>query len=318
MKRRAARRQVVARAHAKINVDLRILGVRPDGFHELRTVFQTLALHDVVTCEARRGPFAIHCQVAGVPLDERNLVWKAATALWRSQSRRADLTGVVVHIDKRIPLEAGLGGGSADAAATLLALARLWRVPRTSPVLSEIAASLGADVAFFLTGGTALGLGRGEEVYPLADLPRYWVLLLVPAFGVSTAEAYRWWDADHAAGLGTSARVQVLPGPWSWHAAHVINDLEAPIARRHAEIEVMTAALRGTGARMAAMTGSGSTVFGLFRRRVDAERAARQCRGKAWRVVLTRSLDRAAYEGLSRPRARVGAAFALPPRGSLV
>jgi 4-diphosphocytidyl-2-C-methyl-D-erythritol kinase len=175
---------VTARAHAKINLDLRVLGSRVDGFHELRTVFQAVALHDTVTCTPAEGPFAITCDSAGVPLDRTNLVWKAADALWRALRRTGPVRDVTVHLEKRIPLQAGLGGGSADAAATLVALARLWQVPVRSSQLTDVAAPLGADVPFFLSGGTALGLGRGDEVYPLADLPRHWVVLLIPGFGV--------------------------------------------------------------------------------------------------------------------------------------
>ena len=120
---------VATRAHAKINLDLRVLGTRPDGFHELRTVFQALALHDTVTCVPRPGPLAIECDTAGVPLDAGNLVWKAADVLWRSIRRLGPPRDVLIRLDKRIPLQAGLGGGSADAAATLLALVKLWRVP---------------------------------------------------------------------------------------------------------------------------------------------------------------------------------------------
>ena len=107
------------RAHAKINLDLRVLGTRPDGFHELRTVFQAISLHDTVECVAREGPFALDCDVAGVPLDASNLVWRAADALWRAVRRDGPVRDVQVRLAKRIPLQAGLGGGSADAAATL-------------------------------------------------------------------------------------------------------------------------------------------------------------------------------------------------------
>ncbi len=109
---------------------------------------------------------------------------------------------MVVRLDKRIPLQAGLGGGSADAAATLLALARAWRVPVRPAQLTDVAATLGADVPFFLAGGTALGLGRGDEIYPLADLPRHWIVLLIPGFGVSSGDAYRWYDEERDPGRG--------------------------------------------------------------------------------------------------------------------
>src|SRR5688572_3726674 len=113
---------VVVRAHAKINLDLRVLGVRPDGFHELRTVFQAISLHDVLECEEREGPFALECDTPGVPLDPSNLAWRAAEQLWKSLRRQGPVRDVVVRLQKHIPLQAGLGGGSADAAATLLGL----------------------------------------------------------------------------------------------------------------------------------------------------------------------------------------------------
>jgi 4-diphosphocytidyl-2-C-methyl-D-erythritol kinase len=293
---------VAARAHAKINLDLRVLGTRPDGFHELRTVFQAVALHDTITCVPREGPLAIECDTAGVPLDHGNLVWKAADVLWRSIRRQGPPRDVLIRLDKRIPLQAGLGGGSADAAATLLALVRLWRVPVRPSQLTDIAATLGADVPFFLSGGTALGLGRGDEVYPLADLPRHWIVLVIPGFGVSSADAYKWYDEERDLGRGASREPQHVPGPWPSRAAQMINDLEAPIARHHPEIDQMKIALRRAGALAAAMSGSGSTVFGLFQRRKDAVNAVGRLSGAGWRVVLTESLDRGAYMRSQRPR----------------
>jgi 4-diphosphocytidyl-2-C-methyl-D-erythritol kinase len=296
---------IAVRAHAKINLDLRVLGARADGFHELRTVFQAIALHDVVQCIPREGPFAIECDTAGVPLDRTNLVWRAAEALWRSLRRTGPLRDVTVRLDKRIPLQAGLGGGSTDAAATLMALARLWRVPVRANQLTDIAAALGADVPFFLAGGTALGLGRGDEVYPLADLPRHWIVLLVPGFGVSTVDAYRWYDSEREMARGLSAREpQIVPGPWPSRAAQMINDLEAPIARHHPEIDQMRTALRRVGALAAAMSGSGSTVFGLFQKRGDALAAVERLSGSGWRVLLTESLGRGDYARRSRPIVR--------------
>ena len=289
-------RSVRVRAHAKINLDLRVLGTRPDGFHELRTVFQAIGLHDSVECVAREGPFAIECDVAGVPLDRANLSWRAAETLWRSARRTGPMRDVLVRLTKRIPLQAGLGGGSADAAATLLGLVKLWRLPVRPSQLTDVAATLGSDVPFFLSGGTALGLGRGDEVYPLADLPRHWIVLLVPGFGVSSADAYRWYDDEREASGGANRREpQYVPGPWPSRAAQMINDLEAAIARHHPEIDQMRAALRRSGALAAAMTGSGSTVFGLFQRRRDATAALDRLAGGAWRALLTESLDRGSY-----------------------
>jgi len=302
------RRVVAARAHGKVNLDLRVLGSRPDGYHELRTVFQSIALHDMVTAQEKAGPFVLKCRTPGVPLDDRNLVWRAAAALWRALGRAGDPADTVVTIEKAIPMQAGLGGGSADAAAALQVLGRLWGGAPLS-LLREVAAGVGSDAPFFLSGGTALGLGRGEEVYPLVDLPRHWIVLVRPPFGVSTVEAYSWYDEDRAAGVREPRiDVQILPVPWPSRAAQMINDLEAPIARHHPEIDQMRTALRRAGALAAAMSGSGSAVFGLFQKRADALAAVERLSGSGWRVLLTESLDRGDYARRSRPMLRRRAA----------
>jgi 4-diphosphocytidyl-2-C-methyl-D-erythritol kinase len=288
------------RAHAKINLDLRVLGMRPDGYHELRTVFQAISLHDTIECVPRRGPFAIECATAGVPLDRSNLIWQAAEVLWRALRRMGPVRDVVVRLEKRIPIEAGLGGGSSDAAATLLALSRTWGIAIRPTQLTDVAATLGADVPFFLAGGTALGLGRGDEVYPLADLPRHWVVLVMPGFGVSTRDAYAWYDSERGHARASQREPQYVPGPWPSRAAQMINDLEAPIARHHPEIDHMKTALRRAGALAAAMSGSGSTVFGLFQRRTDASLAVDRLSAFGWRVLLTESFGRGAYARRSR------------------
>jgi 4-diphosphocytidyl-2-C-methyl-D-erythritol kinase len=296
-----AARAVTVRAHAKINLDLRVLGMRPDGFHELRTVFQAIALHDTLQCVPREGPFAIECATAGVPLDRTNLIWRAADVLWRALRRPGQARDMLVRLEKRIPLQAGLGGGSADAAAALIGLAHAWRVGLRPVQFTDLAARLGADVPFFLAGGTALGLGRGDEIYPLADLPRHWIVLLLPGFGVSTGEAFGWYTAERDLARGPLVREpQHVPGPWPSRAAQMINDLEAPIARHHPEIDQMKAVLRRAGALAAAMSGSGSAVFGLFQKRAEAHAAVGRLAGSGWRVLLTESLDRQQYARLSR------------------
>jgi len=298
-----APRTLVTRAHAKVNLDLRVLGTRPDGFHELRTVFQAIELHDTLTWTQRTGPFTLKCRLAGVPLDDTNLVSQAASRLWKALGRTGEPCDVVVNIEKRIPLQAGLGGGSADAAAALLALARMWGgAPMT--LLREVGTSIGADVSFFLSGGTALGLGLGEEIYPLVDLPPHWIVIVRPPFGVSTAEAYSWYDDDRAAGLKEPRELQLLPVPWPTRAAQMINDLEPPVVRRHPEITGLKAALREAGAVAAAMSGSGSAVFGLFRSRAAAARLVKPLSKGGNRAVLTRTITRAAYERRTRPVAK--------------
>jgi 4-diphosphocytidyl-2-C-methyl-D-erythritol kinase len=296
--------RVVARAHTKVNLDLRVLGTRADGYHELRTVFQTIDLHDTLTAQQKIGPFALKCRTAGVPLDEKNLVWRSAAALWKAIGRPGDPSDTIITIEKHIPLEAGLGGGSADAAAALHVLARLWGGAPLS-LLREVASGIGSDVPFFLSGGTALGLGRGEEIYPLVDLPRHWIVIVRPPFGVSTAEAYAWYDEDRAAGVREPrSELQILPVPWPTRAAQMINDLEPPVMRRHPEIGAIKVALREAGAVAAAMSGSGSAVFGLFRTRPAAARAIRPLSRMGTSVLLSHTLSRAEHESRARAIAR--------------
>ena len=182
------------RAFAKINLSLRVLGTRPDGFHELRTLFQSIALHDTLTIRRRRGAFQLTCDDPRLPVDGRNLIVRAARAVWKASGRRGSPRDVRIDLIKRIPLEAGLGGGSSDAVAALRALGRIWRVDEAR--LRAIAPTLGADVPYFLEGGTVLGLERGDVLFPQPDHPSAWVVLALPDFGVSTADAFGWWDAD--------------------------------------------------------------------------------------------------------------------------
>ena len=293
------------RAHAKINLGLRVSGRRADGYHELRTVFQSISLHDTLIFWPCDGAFELRCREAGVPLDHRNLVWKAGALLWDSLGRTGDPRGVVVEIRKRIPPQAGLGGGSADGAAALVALARMWGVTLSEHALAHLAAELGADVPFFLVGGTALGLGRGDEISAQADGPRSWAVLVLPGFGIPTSEAFEWYDAD--------ATARTLPSP---RVDNLSNDLEAPVVRRHPEIGEILATLRGLGAARASMSGSGSAVFGLFADRQNAGRAAEALAGGLWRVMVSRTLTRAEYARRSAPGGPGGSA--LSTGGSLV
>ena len=292
--------RVRVRAYAKVNLDLRVLGTRTDGYHEVRTVFQSVAIHDTLLCVTRPGPFALRCRTSGVPLDESNLVWRAASALWTAMGRAGAPADIAISIRKLIPMQAGLGGGSANAAAALLALARVWGgVPL--PVVRDVAGAIGADVPYFLSGGTALGLGRGEEIYPLVDLPTHWVVIVQPPYGISTAEAYSWYDEDRAAGFREPREPQMLPVPWPTRAAQMINDLEPPVVRRHPEIGTLKTVLREAGAVAAAMSGSGSAVFGLFRTQAAAQRALKPVTRAGARARLTRTLSRAEHERRARP-----------------
>lgn len=296
---RAGRAGRVVRAHAfaKINLTLRVLGVRPDGYHELRTTFQSIALHDTLTFTQHADrvrppgsmvPMEIVCDDPACPVVRTNLVWRAADAMWRAAGRRGDPSGLRVRLVKRIPMQAGLGGGSSDAAATLRACAALWRVGDAK--VRRAAARIGADVPYFLEGGTALGVERGDRLLPLADRTPSWVVLVLPSFGVSTKDAYGWLDAARrrAGGAGGAGRAgeDVAGG----------NDLEAPVAAHHPEIRRIVRALDRAGAASAAMSGSGSAVFGLFSSLARAESAARSLSGRRCRALVTRTLTRAGYE----------------------
>jgi 4-diphosphocytidyl-2-C-methyl-D-erythritol kinase len=293
---------LVLPAFAKINVDLRVLGVRPDGFHDLRTVFQSLAVHDVITFTRRPGTFVIECDDPGLPVDRRNLIWKAASLLWRTVGRRRGDAprDILVGLRKRIPQEAGLGGGSADAAMTLLALTHLWNLDVDLPTLSRLAARVGADVPFFLVGGTALGLGRGDDIYPLADLPRTYVVIVRPRFGVSTSDAYAWFDREPRRTVREPLR-KGLPRDWPDWAITLRNDLEPAVTRHHPTIARIKSALVEAGAVVAAMSGSGSAVFGLFERLDAARRTASDLARPGWQVAHTRTLSRSEYNQRLRP-----------------
>lgn len=287
--------RLTLRASAKINLDLRVGARRPDGYHDLHTVLQTIDLHDTVTVESRRGPWALEGDPAVMPLDHTNLVWRAAAALWRAAGKSGEPHGVRVRVTKRIPAQAGLGGGSSDAAAALVGLSRAWRLRLSPREIMSVAATVGADVPFFLIGGTALGLGRGEHVYPLVNRPRCHVVLVLPQFGVSTADAYGWLADQRTQDPGPGTLEAGLggpdPGAWTLHPEGS-NDLEAPVERRYPAIGAIRRRLTKAGAELARMSGSGSAVFGLFSAQRAASAAAAGLARDGHRVVLTRTRPR--------------------------
>lgn len=253
------------RSYAKINWFLHVGARRDDGFHELETVFQTVSLHDDLVIR-RADAFSLSCDRSDIPTDDRNLVTRA----WQALSRIAAAPPVAIELTKRIPAGGGLGGGSSNAAATLLALRRLFDLSISDEALHDIALTLGSDVPFFLLGGTAYGTGRGEELVPLPDIPLQHLMLLLPPFGVPTADAYRELAADRGDGtpVGEAAglervraaieRGEVRRSPW-WR-----NDLERPAFRLRPELGGMMQTLTDCGASFAMMSGSGSTLFARF------------------------------------------------------
>ncbi len=286
-------RALTLRPSAKINLTLNVGSRRDDGYHDVRTVLQSIGIADTLVVTARPGPFALSCRAPGMPPDEENLVWKAAHRLWKSSGREGDPRDTHIKLEKTIPQAAGLGGGSADAAATLLALNAVWNLHTRRREIADVAASLGADVPFFLIGGTALGTGRGDELYPVDDVARFGVVVIKPSLAVSTPDAYRWLDDDRAAGAAASvsARARDLEVGWPSGPLTIANDLEAPVARRHPIITEMIDACYREGALAAAMTGSGSAVYGLFRESV-APTAAKRLQRQDWLILVTRTLTR--------------------------
>lgn len=289
-------RAIILRPSAKINLTLRVGPRRDDGYHELRTLFQSITLHDTVTVSSRQGPFGLACRTPGVPADRTNLVWRAADVLWAAMGRPGEARDAHIKLEKSIPSQAGLGGGSANAAAALVGLNTVWGARLSRRDLSHLAAKLGSDVPFFLQGGTALGAGRGEELYPVDDMHRMGVIIIKPSFGVPTADAYGWLDADRASGADSQAdpaghpRREVEVG-WPSGPLSLVNDLTAPVARRHPGVREMIDACLSQGALGAQMSGSGSAVYGLFSE-ATASRAARQLKRPDWLVLVARTQSR--------------------------
>jgi len=283
---------VTLRTPAKINLTLHVGDKRADGFHDVRTVLQSIGLSDTLRLRRTRGPFQLATSGGDVPSDRSNLIWRAAAALWTAAGRTGDPHGAHVTLRKVIPVAAGLGGGSANAAGALVGLNQIWRLGLSRADLDRLAATLGSDVPFFLTGGTAIGLGRGEQVLPLRPIRRLGIVLMKPAFGVGTADAYRWLDEDRARSAspsqdeGTDLEV-------GWPAPlRLVNHLQAPVATRHAGIGEAIEAARKAGAVAAAMTGSGSAVFAVFPPRA-AVAAARWLARPGWFVRATQTLPAA-------------------------
>jgi 4-diphosphocytidyl-2-C-methyl-D-erythritol kinase len=290
------RHSIALNAFAKINLGLRILGKRPDGYHEIRTLYQTVELHDhleVALVPGRRG-VDVECEDSAIPSGRDNLVYQACR-LWK---RACGFKGrIEVRLDKQIPMGSGLGGGSSDAAATLVGLERLSGNRLDLATRLRLAASLGSDVPFFFLGGRALGCGRGEEVYPLDDLPRRHCLVVFPGFSVSTPEAYR------VAGLRLTkrfaARKIYVFGVWSRVPLETCgpaeNDFEQVVFAKWPELGKLKRQLIRAGAETALLTGSGSAVYAFFDSAPRLLRASKSIPA-GWQAFRTRTLPRTEYQ----------------------
>ena len=266
-------------AFAKINLRLDILGKRADGYHELRTIFQTLSLHDELWLRTSKRPgIALTIQgnsaLASEPI-HKNLAYRAVDEVKRKLKTGG---GVEIELKKKIPAGGGLGGGSSDAVAAMLGYLQLTKKRLATTQVLEIAASLGADVPFFLFGGRALGVNRGDEIYPLQDVPRMHLLVVVSKeIRVPTPDAFRWVNAKPL-GLTKSAidpkLLQFCALSWSAQGNGLSNDFEGPVFRRYPRLGQIKRVLLQKGATEASLAGSGSAVFGVFPSPAMARRAA--------------------------------------------
>lgn len=277
-------------APAKINLFLRVFDARPDGYHEIETLFQAIDLADRVRVEL--GGDAVELEVIGADLGpaQDNLAYRAATKLLGELGRTE---GARITLEKQIPAGAGLGGGSSDAAAVLRCLAALCSIPLFEPSVRRIAGELGSDVPFFLgTSPLAVGRGRGEVLVPFARLPEASLVLVSPPVHVSTGWAYRALDeARRAAGSGGGPDMRGRPPSWRDVVAGAHNDFQEVVAATHPEIARALEALRAAGAKVALMSGSGSTSFGVFADPSSADWAAERLTGQlGWTCRAVRTL----------------------------
>jgi 4-diphosphocytidyl-2-C-methyl-D-erythritol kinase len=277
-------------AFAKINLCLHVMARRPDNYHELRTIFQTISLADTLELSRATEPgIALETDNADLPTGSENLVYRAIDAIACETGFRG---GIHARLGKRIPVARGLGGGSSDAAAALIGMLRLGKKKLPLARLMEIAASLGADVPFFLFGGRALAVNRGDEIYPLDDLPKRTIVVVSPqGIGVSTQDAYQWVSAELTKRAKTPSIWGFCALCWSRQEG-LSNDFEGPVFSRHPRLGEIRAGLLKRGAADAALAGSGSAVFGVFRNPARARRAARAFPEDSVFVVETLSREK--------------------------
>ncbi len=267
-------RQLKLLAPAKLNLFLEVLRKRPDGYHDLRSVFHAIDLCDEVEIRERRQGIRLECSAPGVPAGQKNLAWRAAE-LMRKTTRTE--TGAAIRLVKKIPIGAGFGGGSSDAVAVLKGLNELWGLGLSTARLAALAAQLGSDCPFFVYGGTALCEGRGEVVKPIPGPENGRFLLVYPLFPVSTAEVYQNLNRKDLTGkrVGVTILLKALKdGEWAKVGKCLYNRLEAPAFRLFPQLEESKALLSALCRYGALMTGSGSALFGIVGERTSEVRQA--------------------------------------------
>jgi 4-diphosphocytidyl-2-C-methyl-D-erythritol kinase len=324
---------IAVRSFAKINLGLKIGRLRPDGFHELRTVYQTIALHDVVRVDLQPGSgIEIRCDDPRVPLGQSNTCYRIAERVLQQTKAQGK---VIIEIDKRLPVQGGLGAASSNAVATMLGLERALDIKLAAEDKLRIASEVGSDLPLFLVGGTVLGVGRGEEVSPLPDLPTLHLVVVTPPVGVATPAAFVRWDEMVAreaelTGAGAAGTINRLgQGVFDWPnetifsqaasasepasgvpavggdraetplldlvRAGIENDFERVVFPEYPELREVKRVLEREGARYASLSGSGSALYALFASRVDAEIAAAHMKASGHEAAATTTLTRDHY-----------------------
>jgi 4-diphosphocytidyl-2-C-methyl-D-erythritol kinase len=309
---------VLVRSFAKINLGLRIGAARGDGFHELLTVYQTIGLHDLIRVTVGRGSkVEIRCTDPRVPKDETNTCYRIIEKAMNALHAKGRVT---IDIEKRLPVQGGLGGASTNAVAALLALERALKKALPAAERMRIAAEVGSDLPLFLVGGTVLGVGRGEQVYPLEDLPATACAVLTPEVGVSTPKAFAEWDRKLTMPGASDRMVELGRGLSSWLSesysgaprqisrrgraenpllelvrAGIKNDFEQVVFPEYPELSEGKTALEHAGAKYASLSGSGSTLYGLFASRPAALKAVARLRRQGWAAQATVTLTRKQY-----------------------
>jgi 4-diphosphocytidyl-2-C-methyl-D-erythritol kinase len=320
---------VSVRSFAKINIGLAIGANRSDGFHELRTMYQTVGVHDIIRVDTKPGVgIEIRCKDTRVPDDESNTCYRVADRVLRLLKQRAK---VVITIEKNLPVQGGIGGGSSNAVATLFALERVLKATIAAEEKLRIASEVGSDLPLFLLGGLVLGCGRGQEVYPLPELPPIPCVLVTPSVAVSTPQAFKDWDAlapaperaPSASGLTLppeSATITTFSrSAFEWLSGMtssgvpanggdraetllldlvrtgIVNDFERVVFPQHPELRDVKRLLERESASYASLSGSGSSLYGFFRTQEAAQAAADKLTKEGFPAIATATLPRDAY-----------------------
>lgn len=280
---------MLTKAYAKINISLDITGKRDDGYHLLKMIMQTINLHDTLNIEEDTTGINIECSNKRIPTDKRNLVYKAAESFMKYTGLKR---GVHIYIQKKVPSAAGLGGGSSDAASTLKALNKIFNAGLSDSELMKLGLSIGADVPFFIKGGTAICEGIGEKIKNIRSFKNHYIVIVKPWFGVSTSAAYREFDSIQNITHPDTMKIieHIENDDLTMVSKNMRNVLEDVSVKAHPEIGKIKEELKNFGALNSLMSGSGSAVFGIF----ESEKKARMCLGKINRknkiVLLSKTI----------------------------